>query len=45
MTRSRLTTRLRIASLIAPLLFAISAHAATVSGIQTAFHDGQTFLT
>jgi hypothetical protein len=45
MTRSRLTTRLSFASLIAPLLFAAPVHATTVKGIQTAFHDGQTFVT
>jgi hypothetical protein len=45
MTRSRLTTRLSLASLIATLLFAAPVHATTVKGIQTAFHDGQTFVT
>jgi pimeloyl-ACP methyl ester carboxylesterase len=45
MSRSRLTTRLRIASLIASLLFASSASAATVSNLRTLFRDGQTFIT
>jgi dienelactone hydrolase len=48
MTRPRLTTRPRLASLIAallPLLFVPPALAATVKGIQTNFHDGQTFVT
>ena len=45
MTRSRLTSSTRIASLIATMLFAAAAHAAPVRGIQTVFHDGQTFLT
>ena len=45
MTRSRLTTPLRLASLVATFLFAPLAHASTVHGIQTAFHDGQVFLT
>src|SRR5258708_7761988 len=46
MTRFRLTTCPSLASLIAALLFAAApAHATTVTGIQTAFHDGQTFLT
>ena len=45
MPRSRLTTRLRIASLIASLLFATSAPAATVTNLHATFHDGQTFLT
>ena len=45
MTRFRLTTRLSIASLIAALLFAAPVQATSVKGIQTAFHDGQTFLT
>jgi pimeloyl-ACP methyl ester carboxylesterase len=45
MSRSRLTTRLRIASLIASLLFASSASAATVTNLRTLFRDGQTFIT
>ena len=45
MTRSRLTTRLRIASLIASLLFATSASATPVTNLRATFHDGQTFLT
>ena len=45
MTRFRLTTRLSLASLIAALLFAAPSRASTVTGIQSAFNDGQTFLT
>ena len=45
MTRSRLTTRLRIASLIASLLFATSVSASPVSNLRATFRDGQTFLT
>jgi pimeloyl-ACP methyl ester carboxylesterase len=45
MSRSRLTTRLRIASLIASILFASSAPAATVTNLRASFADGQTFLT
>lgn len=45
MARFRLTTRSRIASLIATLLLAPAAQAATVSNIKTEFHDGQTFVT
>ena len=45
MTRSRLTTRLRIASLIASLLFAAPAPAATVTNLNATFRDGQTFIT
>ena len=47
MTRSRLTTRLRIASLIASLVvsLATSAPAATVSNLRATFRDGQTFIT
>ena len=45
MTRSRLTTRSRIASLVASLLFATSAPAATITNLRATFHDGQTFIT
>jgi len=45
MTRSRLTTRLRIASLIASLLLATSASATPVTNLRATFRDGQTFLT
>jgi len=45
MTRSRLTTRLQFASLIASLLFASPAAASTVTNLRTTFHDGQTFIT
>src|SRR5689334_10364537 len=45
MTRSRLTTRLRIASLIASLLVATSASATPVTNLHATFRDGQTFLT
>jgi len=45
MMRSRLTTRLRIASLIASLLFATSTSASTVTNLRATFRDGQTFLT
>ncbi len=45
MTRSRLTTPFRLASLVATVLFASAAQAATVTNIRADFHDGQTFLT
>jgi pimeloyl-ACP methyl ester carboxylesterase len=45
MTRSRRTTCLRIACLIASLLFASSASAVTITNLRATFHDGQTFLT
>jgi pimeloyl-ACP methyl ester carboxylesterase len=45
MPRSRLTTRLRIASLIASMLFASPAPAATVTNLSATFLEGQTFLT
>src|SRR5437762_5690191 len=44
-TRTRLTTRPSLASLVAVLLFATSARATTVTGIRADFHDGQTFIT
>src|SRR5262249_36894623 len=45
MSRSRLTTRPRIASLLVTLLLAAPATAATVKNIRADFHDGQTFIT
>ncbi len=45
MARFRLTTRSRIASLVAALLVAPAVHASTVSNIGAQFHDGQTFVT
>ena len=50
MPRSRLTIRPSLASLVAllPIAFLITAGpstASTVAGLQTLFHDGQTFLT
>ena len=45
MTRFRLTIRTMLASLLATLLFATPSSASTVKGIQTAFHNGQTFIT
>lgn len=45
MSRFRLTTRSRFASLVAALLLVPSAHAASVTQIKADFHDGQTFLT
>lgn len=45
MSRFRLTNCFRLASLIAALLFAPAAHAATVKNIRADFHDGQAFLT
>jgi pimeloyl-ACP methyl ester carboxylesterase len=44
MSRSRLTTRLRIASLIA-ILTATTAAATPVTNLRATFRDGQTFLT
>ena len=45
MSRTRLTTPVRLASLVATLLIASPAAAAVVTNLQALFHDGQTFLT
>jgi dienelactone hydrolase len=45
MRQRRLTTRPRIASLVALLLLASPVHASTVTNLRADFHDGQTFLT
>ena len=45
MSRFRLTTRMRFASLVAALLFVPVAEAATIQNIRAEFRNGQTFIT
>ncbi len=45
MSRYRLTTPVRIASLVALFLFAPVAHSATVTNLKAVHRDGQTFVT
>lgn len=45
MSRFRLTTPVRIASLVALFLFAPVAHSATVTNLKAVHRDGQTFVT